>query len=135
MSRIGSKNTAPELIVRRILHRLGYRYRLHGKGLPGTPDIVFQRRKKAIFVHGCFWHAHGCKIGRPPKTRLEYWLPKLEANVRRDSETLTMMATMGWDVLTVWQCQTREPERLEAVLVDFLGDARQDVAASGWSGR
>lgn len=79
MARIGGKNTTPELVVRRLLHGMGYRFRLHRKELPGTPDIVFPGRRKAIFVHGCFWHAHGCSIGRPPKSRLDYWLPKLDA--------------------------------------------------------
>jgi len=112
MSRIGSKNTAPELIVRRLLHRLGYRFRLHRKELPGTPDIVLPGRKTVIFVHGCFWHAHGCKIGRPPKTRPEFWGPKLARNRERDEDKAAKLVEMGWEVVTVWQCETRDPEAL-----------------------
>jgi DNA mismatch endonuclease, patch repair protein len=120
MAKIGSKNTAPEILVRRLLHALGYRFRLHARDLPGTPDIVFRRRKKAIFVHGCFWHAHGCKIGQPPKSRLEYWLPKLEANRRRDEAKQAELVARGWEVLIVWQCQTKDPSGLVGILTDFL---------------
>ena len=103
MSRIGPKNTAPEMIVRRMLHALGFRFRLHRKDLPGTPDIVFPGRRKAIMVHGCFWHAHGCKIGRPPKSRPEFWQPKLERNRQRDAENVADLRESGWDVETIWQ--------------------------------
>jgi DNA mismatch endonuclease (patch repair protein) len=108
------------MVVRRLLHGLGYRFRLHAKHLPGTPDIVFPSRRKAIFVHGCFWHAHGCPIGRPPKSRLDYWLPKLEANGRRDSAKLAELEAIGWAAFTVWQCQTKKLDELAAVLADFL---------------
>lgn len=121
MGRIGSKDTAPEMIVRRLLHRLGYRFRLHRKDLPGTPDIVLPGRKVAIFVHGCFWHAHGCKIGRPPKTRPEFWGPKLERNRERDARNSTALTTSGWTVETVWQCETRDPDALERRLLHLLG--------------
>lgn len=120
MSRIRGKDTAPELIVRRLLHRLGYRFRLHRKDLPGTPDIVLPGRRIAIFVHGCFWHAHGCKIGRPPKSRPEFWEPKLRRNRERDAENTDALARRGWTVLTVWQCETRRPEALEATLRSAL---------------
>lgn len=122
MSRIGGKDTAPEMIVRRMLHGVGYRYRLHRRDLPGTPDIVFPGRKKAIFVHGCFWHAHGCSIGRPPKSRPDYWLPKLAANQRRDETKQAELQALGWRVLTVWQCLTRRPEQLRPMLEAFLRD-------------
>lgn len=121
MSRIGGKNTAPELFVRRLLHSLGYRFRLHRRDLPGTPDIVFPSRSKVIFVNGCFWHAHGCRIGRPPKSRPEFWLPKLAKNRAKDARNRRDLRALGWATLTVWQCQTRAAERLKSVLVSFLG--------------
>lgn len=126
MARIGGKNTTPELVVRRLLHGLGYRFRLHPKGLPGTPDIVFPKRRKAIFVHGCFWHAHGCAIGRPPKTRLDYWLPKLAANTRRDAAKLAELEALGWRVFTVWQCHTKKLGELAKVLTAFLDEENPD---------
>lgn len=121
MSRIGGKDTAPELAARRLLHALGYRFRLHRKELPGTPDIVFPSRRKVIFVNGCFWHAHGCRIGRPPKSRPEFWLPKLERNRSKDKGNRRKLRRMGWEVLTVWQCQTKFPDRLKSRLISFLG--------------
>jgi DNA mismatch endonuclease (patch repair protein) len=120
MGRIGSKNTAPELIVRRLLHSLGYRFRLHRKDLPGTPDIVLPGRRKAIFVHGCFWHAHGCRIGRPPKSRPEFWEPKLARNRARDEENSRDLEEAGWEVLTVWQCETKDKVALSELLEKFL---------------
>ena len=122
MQAVQSKNTGPEWTVRRLLHRLGYRYRLHRKTLPGKPDLVFPRRKKAIFVHGCFWHAHGCRYGRPPKSRLDYWLPKLRANKRRDSDKHARLEALGWQVLTIWQCETKDIEALTMKLCAFLED-------------
>jgi DNA mismatch endonuclease (patch repair protein) len=126
MGRIGGKNTVPELTVRRILHGLGYRFRLHRKELPGTPDIVFPGRHKAIFVHGCFWHAHGCRIGRPPKSRLDYWLPKLEANQIRDEAKRADLEAQGCAVLTIWQCQTKTLDTLADELVIFLDGKESD---------
>lgn len=123
MQAVKGKHTGPEWIVRRMLYRLGYRYRLHPSNLPGKPDIVFHGRKKAIFVHGCFWHGHGCRIGRPPKSRLDYWLPKLEANKRRDAKKADQLVRSGWSVLTVWQCQTRNLEELEATLMKFVDNS------------
>lgn len=120
MSRIGSKNTAPELVVRRLLHAMGYRFRLHRKDLPGTPDIVLPKLRKAIFVHGCFWHAHGCRIGQPPKSRPEFWQPKLARNKARDAEKSEALRTAGWDVLTLWQCEIKERTLLEEQLRAFL---------------
>jgi DNA mismatch endonuclease (patch repair protein) len=104
MARVGRRDTKPELIVRRMLHARGWRYRLHLRGLPGTPDLVFVRRRAAIFVNGCFWHLHGCRLGRIPKSRPEFWVPKLEANRRRDARKTTQLAGLGWRVMTVWQC-------------------------------
>lgn len=95
MQAVKQKDTKPEMAVRRLLFSLEYRYRLHRKDLPGKPDIVFPGRKKAIFVHGCFWHAHGCPKGQPPKSNLEYWGPKLEANVKRDEEKIAELESLG----------------------------------------
>lgn len=121
MQAVNTKDTGPEWTVRRLLFSLGYRYRLHGKGLPGRPDIVFAGRKKAIFVHGCFWHGHeGCSKGRAPKSKLEYWGPKLEANRARDDRNAAELAELGWEVLTVWQCETRDPADLQRRLIAFL---------------
>ena len=121
MARIGGKNTAPELAIRARLHAMGYRYRLHAAALPGKPDIVFPGRGKVVFVHGCFWHGHGCGIGRPPKSRLEYWLPKLAANKARDRRREDALAAMGWSALTVWQCQLKRMDETIGELERFLG--------------
>ena len=120
MARIGSKNTAPELVVRRLLHAMGYRFRLHRKDLPGTPDIVLPRFRKVILVHGCFWHAHGCKIGQPPKSRPEFWEPKLARNRARDEEKCAELHEAGWDVLTLWQCEIKDRTALAERLAAFL---------------
>ena len=121
MSRIGGKNTAPEMEVRRLLHAFGYRFRVHRRDLPGRPDLVFPSRRRVIFVNGCFWHAHGCKIGRPPKSRVDYWGLKLDANRERDARNKALLRRAGWKVLTVWQCQIRNLPRLRARLFSFLG--------------
>ncbi|WP_201729799.1 very short patch repair endonuclease [Acidocella sp. C78] len=126
MARIGGKNTTPELAVRRLLHGMGYRFRLHRKDLPGTPDIVFPGRRKAIFVHGCFWHAHGCSIGRTPKSRLDYWLPKLDANKRRDAAKRAELEVIGWHSFTVWQCETKKLDDLAEALAAFLDGKNPD---------
>src|SRR5438309_9545148 len=120
MGRIGSKNTAPELVVRRLLHSLGYRFRLHRKDLPGKPDIVLPGRRKAIFVHGCFWHAHGCRIGQPPKSRPEPWEPTLARNCDRDRQNEAALRNAGWDVATIWQCETKDRTDLLNRLQKFL---------------
>ena len=120
MSLVRSKDTKPELLVRRVIHRMGYRFRLHGK-LAGKPDIVFRSRAKVIFVHGCFWHAHGCKYGKPPKSKLAFWLPKLEANKSRDARNLRELKKSGWKVLVIWQCQTKDIRGLIKMLKSFLG--------------
>ena len=120
MQAVKTRDTGPELVVRRILFGLGYRYRLNAKTLPGRPDIVFPGRKRAIFVHGCFWHGHGCNKGRAPKSRLEYWEPKLRSNGERDTAQRHSLEALGWHVLTVWQCETGDREALTARLVSFL---------------
>ncbi|MGH6946264.1 MAG: very short patch repair endonuclease, partial [Kiloniellales bacterium] len=102
MASVKQKHTGPELTVRRMLHRLGYRFRLHNRSLPGSPDLVFPRRGKAIFVHGCFWHGHSCRWGRLPKSKLDYWGPKIEANRKRDRRNSLRLRKQGWSVLVVW---------------------------------
>jgi DNA mismatch endonuclease (patch repair protein) len=121
MAAIKSKGMKPELLVRRLLHSLGYRFRLHRRDLPGCPDIVFPSRRKAIFVHGCFWHQHGCKLSHVPKSRLDYWTPKLKRNVERHSKNITALRGEGWDVLTVWECKLKDGEDLDRSLTSFLG--------------
>ena len=126
MRRIRKSDTKPELRVRRAAHRLGYRFRLHRSDLPGTPDLVFPRLRKAVLVHGCFWHQHpGCRLARQPKSRLDYWLPKLDRNRQRDLQSLAMLRGLGWTVLVIWECQV--PDDLDAarLLTPFLRAARQ----------
>ena len=120
MQSVKQKNTKPEVAVRRVLHAAGYRFRLHRKDLPGRPDIVLPGRRKAIFVHGCFWHAHNCEKGRAPKSKLDYWGPKLAGNVERDERKARELKEAGWDVLTVWQCETVDPEHLRDTLLSFV---------------
>jgi len=121
MSRIRGKDTKPEMVVRSLLHRMGYRFRLHGKGLPGRPDIVLARHKTVVFVHGCFWHRHeGCALARMPKSRSEFWEPKLEGNKQRDARNMERLALAGWEVLTIWECQLSDAERLRATIRRFL---------------
>jgi DNA mismatch endonuclease, patch repair protein len=125
MGRVKQRHTAPELTVRRLLHSLGYRFRLHRRDLPGSPDIVFPARKAAIFVHGCFWHAHGCSKGLPPKTRVEYWGRKLADNRARDRRNEARLAEAGWRSMTVWQCELKDMGELQKSLRRFLGPSRQ----------
>lgn len=121
MAKVGTKNTVPEMRVRKCAHRLGYRFRLHRKGLPGSPDVVFPRLKKAIFVHGCFWHRHlGCVKASMPKTRTEFWSEKFAANVARDASDIAALENLGWSVLVVWECETRKTGDLAATLAGFL---------------
>lgn len=113
MARIRSSNTRPELAVRRLLHAQGFRFRLHRKDLPGRPDLVLPRHKLAIFVHGCFWHQHvGCRLASSPKSRQDYWNPKLAGNVERDRRNVAQLRSDGWRVEVVWECDTRKPELL-----------------------
>jgi DNA mismatch endonuclease, patch repair protein len=123
MSRIRSGNSKPELRVRRLVHGLGYRYRLHVPALPGRPDLVFGGRKKVIFVHGCFWHQHGCRIYRMPKSNQVFWLNKLASNVRRDKLNMASLDKAGWTVLIIWECQTKDLTELTREIVEFLGDS------------
>jgi DNA mismatch endonuclease (patch repair protein) len=122
MRKIRSKDTRPEFIVRRLLHRLGYRYRLHRGDLPGKPDLVFGSRRKVIQVHGCFWHQHdGCRHSHIPKSRLDYWVPKLARTVERDRSSLGALEAAGWCVMIVWECEVRDGAKLEKTLTRFLG--------------
>lgn len=123
MSRIRGKDTAPELIVRKLLHRLGVRFRLHRRDLPGTPDIVMPARRKIVLVHGCFWHGHGCKIGQLPKSNEAFWQQKLDRNRANDRVNERAVRMLGWQVLTVWQCQARDLVRLERDLRDFVSES------------
>ncbi|HVV45880.1 MAG TPA: very short patch repair endonuclease [Bryobacteraceae bacterium] len=113
MSRIRGAHTAPEMRVRSLLHGMGLRYRLHGKGLPGKPDLVFARARAVLFVHGCFWHMHRCKYGKPvPATNVTFWAEKRRSNVERDKRNRALLQADGWRVFQVWECQTRDEETL-----------------------
>ncbi len=121
MSRISGKNTKPELIVRKLLHRMGYRFRLHRKDLPGKPDIVLPRYRTVIFVHGCFWHGHpGCKRSKRPSTNIEFWNEKLDKNIRRDKENISALESSGWRVLVIWACEINDLNQLETTLTTFF---------------
>lgn len=120
MAKIRAKHTKPEMLVRRMVHGMGVRYRLHRKDLPGKPDLVFGPRRKVIFVHGCFWHLHDCRDGRIPASRRDYWEPKLQRNAERDAEHAAALQAAGWQVLTVWECETKDIEALKNRLADFL---------------
>jgi DNA mismatch endonuclease (patch repair protein) len=122
MARIRGRDTKPELVVRRLLHALGYRFRLHHKALPGKPDVAFTKRRKAIFVHGCFWHGHdGCAFSHVPKTRPDYWSAKFQVNRARDARNLADLKSCGWDAVVVWECELRDETELTARLSTFLG--------------
>ena len=121
MSRVRSKDSKPELRVRRLVHSLGYRFRLHRTDLPGTPDLVFASRRKVIFVHGCFWHRHrGCPLTRLPKSKLDFWKSKLEANRRRDVKHKRQLTRLGWQYLVIWECETTATEMVMGKVVEFL---------------
>ncbi|UYH55996.1 DNA mismatch endonuclease Vsr [Qipengyuania sp. SS22] len=124
MSRIRGKDTKPELIVRRLVHRMGYRFRLHRRDLPGSPDLVFPGRKKVIFVHGCYWHRHDCKKATMPKTNVKFWKKKFDENVIRDNNNVNDLIELGWDTMVVWQCDAEKSGNLAERLADFLGDAQ-----------
>lgn len=139
MAAIRGKDTGPEMRVRRFLHAAGLRYGLHGKDLPGRPDIVLRRHRAVVFVHGCFWHGHACKAGRLPRTRTEWWRAKIERNRARDAEAEARLAGMGWRVFVVWECGLRDPATLQT-LVSWIKDVegaappkpgRPDVAGGG----
>jgi DNA mismatch endonuclease, patch repair protein len=121
MASVRQKGSRPEMIVRKLVHRMGYRYRLHRRDLPGSPDLVFPRLKKVVFVHGCFWHRHeGCSRASNPKTRSSFWGDKFARNVERDAQVETALRRAGWRVLVVWECDTFEARRLAANLRGFL---------------
>ena len=122
MSRIGPRNTQPELAVRKLAHALGYRFRLHRRTLPGSPDLVFPRLKKAVFVHGCFWHRHDCKKATTPKSNTDFWQTKFRQNIERDNRKLAEIRGQGWDAVVIWECETRDLSSLRARLEEFLGD-------------
>lgn len=123
MSRIQGHDTGPELVVRRRLHAMGYRYRLHSRDLPGKPDLVFPSRRAVVFVHGCFWHRHSdpaCRLARLPKSRLDFWVPKLERNVQRDARNIVALEGMGWRAFTAWECEVSKIDILMPRLTFFL---------------
>jgi len=120
MGLVRSKDTKPEMLVRRLVHRLGYRYSLHRTDLPGKPDLTFPSRRKLIFINGCFWHGHKCKLGRMPKSRLEYWGAKIRGNHERDKHNLRRLRGMRWRVLVLWECQLREPDSIARRIRKFL---------------
>lgn len=124
MRAIRSKGMKPELAVRRLVHAMGYRYRLHRHDLPGRPDMVFPKRRKVIFVHGCFWHQHpdpDCKLVHRPRSNLEYWEPKLRRNQERDEAHRARLADLGWEVMVLWECEVKNGAGLAQRIQDFLG--------------
>lgn len=120
MRAIRGAHTKPEIAVRRLVHAMGFRFRLHVRTLPGVPDIVFPRRRAVIFVHGCFWHGHSCKDGRIPQSRPEYWIPKLDGNRRRHKRACAALRRAGWRIITIWECQLSDPIKLGERLSHFL---------------
>ena len=125
MALVRAKDTKPELLVRRLVHGMGYRYRLHRRDLPGTPDLVFPGRGKVIFIHGCFWHRHArCALARLPKSRGDFWLPKLTANAERDARNVRALRRLGWSVLTIWECQLGDTAKLANRIRRFLDAQR-----------
>ena len=124
MSRIGSRDTKPELVVRRIAHRLGFRFRLHRKDLPGCPDIVFPKYRSIIFVHGCFWHRHpSCKHASSPKTNVEYWEKKFRRNVVRDADNETLLRKLGWRFMVIWECEVKDHKAVAQRISSYLRQA------------
>lgn len=122
MSRVGSKNTKPEMLVRRRLFALGFRYRLHRRDLPGSPDLVFPRLRKVLFIHGCYWHGHECKWGRLPKSNVDFWRDKIRANRDRDARNLVELESLGWAPYVVWQCELKKEGSAINEIVEFLTD-------------
>jgi DNA mismatch endonuclease (patch repair protein) len=120
MSRIRGKDTRPEMLVRSLLHRMGYRFRLHCSALPGKPDIILPKHRIALFVHGCFWHRHGCKFSYTPKTRKEFWKRKFKRNVARHEEVTHDLLALGWHVVTVWECEADHADKLRSRLEELL---------------
>ncbi len=125
MSLVRGKDTKPEMAVRRLVHGMGYRYRLHDKQLPGRPDLVFPARRKVIQVHGCFWHQHPnpeCRLARLPKSRQEFWIAKLDGNRARDERNVAAVRALGWEQLELWECQLRDRGEVERRVIGFLGE-------------
>lgn len=121
MQAVHSKDTRPEMVVRKLIYAMGYRYRIHRKDIPGNPDIVFHGRKKVIFVHGCFWHGHDCTSGRNlPVTNLDYWIPKLRRNQERDKGNISLLKKKGWGVLVIWECQVKKRFFISKKIKQFL---------------
>lgn len=132
MSRIRSKDTAPEMTVRRLAHALGFRFRLHRRDLPGSPDLVFPSHRKVILVHGCYWHRHeGCRYAYSPKSNTKFWQSKFEANIARDQRAASALETFDWNVLVIWECETRNVDTLRARLVEFLKINKQRMDEYG----
>jgi DNA mismatch endonuclease (patch repair protein) len=130
MSKIRARDTMPELRVRKILHAAGFRYRLHGKQLPGKPDLVFARAKAVVFIHGCFWHMHACKYGKPePATNKDFWVQKRRSNVDRDRRNRKLLKASGWRVFEIWECQTRDDERLRESLAPIMEVLRGSLSS------
>jgi DNA mismatch endonuclease, patch repair protein len=121
MSLVKSKDTKPELFVRKLVHSLGYRYRLHKNKLPGKPDLAFKSKQKVIFVHGCFWHLHDCGTYNLPKSRKNFWLPKLQANADRDINNKRKLKNAGFEILEIWECELKDVESLKTKIINFLG--------------
>lgn len=122
MASVPQKSTKPEVIVRKLAHSLGYRFRLHQSGLPGTPDMVFPRLRKVVFVHGCFWHRHGCRQTTNPASNIDFWIAKFKANRLRDRRAIRLLKSNGWQSLVVWECQTKKLDWLRTRLAAFLDD-------------
>lgn len=121
MSKIKSRDTSPEKQVRSLLHKLGFRFRLQQKTLPGKPDIVLKKYKSVIFVNGCFWHGHeGCKRAKRPQTHTEFWNKKIDSNIRRDEENIRELTSLGWHVLTIWECELKNLDLISEKLINFL---------------
>jgi DNA mismatch endonuclease (patch repair protein) len=124
MRRIRSRDTSPELAIRSLVHKMGYRFRLHRKDLPGKPDLVFPSRRKVIFVHGCFWHAHNCKTAHTPKSNASYWKPKFQRNRARDRKNLKVLVKLGWRPLVIWECEVRNNRLVQQSVRRFLEKSR-----------
>jgi DNA mismatch endonuclease (patch repair protein) len=121
MSRVRGKDTGPEMVVRKLVHGMGFRYRLHVRGLPGAPDLVFSKLRKVIFVHGCFWHRHqNCQLARLPKSKLDFWIPKLNSNRERDAENTKTLRKNGWKVKIIWECQLKNSNQVQKSVARFL---------------
>lgn len=130
MRRVRKAGTQPEMVVRQLAHAMGLRFRLQRRDLPGTPDLVLPKHRVAVMVHGCFWHQHeGCRLSRPPKTRLEYWIPKLARNRERDEAVVLQLEALGWKVITIWGCETRSVEVVRERLLPLLRSRDGTIAA------